>query len=872
MTSVKDPTSRLLRWRLKLDEYDYKVIYKAGKYNVNADALSRNPAPVLPIHSDPPTPDMGEQTPSRPPAPTVDNETDETNTDTSDPSDDDDDNHIRQATLTIVNIRDRLIMRRDNLAVFVTVDQHLLDQGSIDLINENKLQIPNDLECTIPRVVRRAACNIILLPVTLKATQNNVSNELKLSSISISRTNFAAVPWTYTAQAIANLFEGTGTTIFACSHEIRIPAQDRRQELLTESHVSSSREHRGFEETYREIKGKYYWPTLRNDIRMLLNTCASCQLRKLTRRGNRQALTLTDTAGKAFDKVSFDTIGPLPCTDIGNRHILIIQDLLTKYSLAIPLRKTSAAETADAFVNYFICRFGAPKAILTDQSTNFTNALVKAVARRFKIAHFQTTIFLPQGNGPVEQSHLLLTEYLKPYLQKENWDEWLNLAMFVGYGKPARAPAACETLTMTTDRAYDEFLKDLDAKISHAIVGARENLTKAQARARQYRNNQARTPGFKIGDRVVVISTPGRERKHVGPYEVVEVLTSDIIKISVNGKMRAVRTDGLRLFEGATTMGVHIINKTPSVKTPPLKTITKSGNINASGTEPRHSSTGQYVRNIAVFLILLLVTISTMGKHSILQPTFPKRANWNHSEQECLLARALIPKGFYLQCTQCIRNTREERRYNRERLDWLWDEYTPPGWTKPNAFSLWELFNVADEFDGRNEPSWTHGAETTALIKEMALMEIQNRTKGMHPRDQPPSPFQITTPWLSLLSIRRMSNLEPVSEVNNETHREPFCSYCQVSGHEEVCFRRDHFFPPPGKTRGKQPSKKPGRRMQGIDIRRICWPWKTSSKQQPPQLPEQPGSATGGDGTLKGLFSEGPLLPTTREDHRQTTQ
>ena len=30
-------------WRLKLEEYDYKIIYKAGKSNINADALSRNP-------------------------------------------------------------------------------------------------------------------------------------------------------------------------------------------------------------------------------------------------------------------------------------------------------------------------------------------------------------------------------------------------------------------------------------------------------------------------------------------------------------------------------------------------------------------------------------------------------------------------------------------------------------------------------------------------------------------------------------------------------------------------------------------------------------------------------------------------------------
>jgi len=43
MFSVKDPSYRLLRWRLLLEEYDYTIAYKAGKKNVNAHALSRNP-------------------------------------------------------------------------------------------------------------------------------------------------------------------------------------------------------------------------------------------------------------------------------------------------------------------------------------------------------------------------------------------------------------------------------------------------------------------------------------------------------------------------------------------------------------------------------------------------------------------------------------------------------------------------------------------------------------------------------------------------------------------------------------------------------------------------------------------------------------
>src|SRR5699024_8084703 len=39
--SLKEPNSKLVRWRLKLEEYDYEIIYKKGKQNSNADSLSR---------------------------------------------------------------------------------------------------------------------------------------------------------------------------------------------------------------------------------------------------------------------------------------------------------------------------------------------------------------------------------------------------------------------------------------------------------------------------------------------------------------------------------------------------------------------------------------------------------------------------------------------------------------------------------------------------------------------------------------------------------------------------------------------------------------------------------------------------------------
>jgi len=39
--NIKDPNLRLMKWRLKLEEFEYEIVYKSGKTNTNYDALSR---------------------------------------------------------------------------------------------------------------------------------------------------------------------------------------------------------------------------------------------------------------------------------------------------------------------------------------------------------------------------------------------------------------------------------------------------------------------------------------------------------------------------------------------------------------------------------------------------------------------------------------------------------------------------------------------------------------------------------------------------------------------------------------------------------------------------------------------------------------
>lgn len=73
-------------------------------------------------------------------------------------------------------------------------------------------------------------------------------------------------------------------------------------------------------------------------------------------------MTITNTPRKAFDKVSTEIVDYLPITIMRNSYIITMQDLLTKYSLAILLPQAAFNEITDAFIEHFICRFSAPKA------------------------------------------------------------------------------------------------------------------------------------------------------------------------------------------------------------------------------------------------------------------------------------------------------------------------------------------------------------------------------------------------------------------------------------------------------------------------------------------------------------------------------
>jgi len=316
----------------------------------------------------------------------------------------------------------------------------------------------------------------------------DVITELQLNSFSIRKTeNFDEIPWTYVLNQLTKHLQEMPINITVCKDLIQVPTADQRLPLISENHSSAVGGHKGVTKTYNRLRPHFYWNTMKKDIQNFIQKCRQCQLKKLTKMKTKQPMIITDTPGSAFDKVSLDIMGPLPITPRRNMYILTMQDLLTKYSVAVPLQEANSLTIADAFVNNFICIYGAPEIILMDQRTNFLSSLIRNLTKKFNIKHFKTTAYHPQSNGSLERSHYVLTEYLKTQINKdEEWDEHISLAMFsyntsvhestsyspyeLIFGKIPRTPRAYPPLKEETDVTYQQYLTNLFNKIRDTVT------------------------------------------------------------------------------------------------------------------------------------------------------------------------------------------------------------------------------------------------------------------------------------------------------------------------------------------------------------------------------------------------------------------
>ncbi|XP_052767942.1 protein NYNRIN-like [Mya arenaria] len=195
-------------------------------------------------------------------------------------------------------------------------------------------------------------------------------------------------------------------------------------------------------------------------------------------------------------------MGPFPVTSRGNRHILVLTDLFTKYIEVVPVPSQTAEQCAKIVVDHVVNRWGTPLAIHSDQGTAFESRLFKELCELLAVKKTRTSARNPQGNGQVERANRTIVKMVRAFLSEEqdDWDVHLGCIAnayratphqatklspnMLALGREVRLPA---DLQYPTVRDSDEHIRSE----AEYIVSLRQTMQRAHEVARTHLGKEA---------------------------------------------------------------------------------------------------------------------------------------------------------------------------------------------------------------------------------------------------------------------------------------------------------------------------------------------------------------------------------------------
>lgn len=156
----------------------------------------------------------------------------------------------------------------------------------------------------------------------------------------------------------------------------------------------------------RTINQGYYWPTLRKDAQEFVRKCRSCQVYgdvpRLPSIGQTPVVT-----SWPFDMWGIDLMGEFPRAKNGFEYLVVVVDYFSKWIEAKPLVHPTEDNVLQFFHDFVLCRFGVPRAVVSDHGTQFSKKFT-AKCDRLHIKHWKSSIAHPQGNGQVEAANKIV--------------------------------------------------------------------------------------------------------------------------------------------------------------------------------------------------------------------------------------------------------------------------------------------------------------------------------------------------------------------------------------------------------------------------------------------------------------------------------
>ena len=166
--------------------------------------------------------------------------------------------------------------------------------------------------------------------------------------------------------------------------------------MIILAHSYSS--HNGSRRIYNCLKRQYYWPGIRKQIFRHCKKCKECMLQNQGQ--PEKCFGHFDLPDLPIEFICMDLVGPIhPPSSRGNKYVLTVIDMLTGFTIAVPIKNKNAETICDAYRNHVYCTFGGSSRILTDNGSEFKNQEMKQVCEILGVKHIFSPVYTPESNG-----------------------------------------------------------------------------------------------------------------------------------------------------------------------------------------------------------------------------------------------------------------------------------------------------------------------------------------------------------------------------------------------------------------------------------------------------------------------------------------
>ncbi|RDX82368.1 Pro-Pol polyprotein, partial [Mucuna pruriens] len=163
------------------------------------------------------------------------------------------------------------------------------------------------------------------------------------------------------------------------------------------------------------------------DAHHFVSTCERCQKAGMAMNRRHEMPQQPILFYEVFDVWGIDFMGPFPVSN-GYSYILLAIDYVSRWVEAIATRTNDARVVVDFLKSNIFCRFGVPKALISDQGSHFCNRAMASLLQKYGVAHRIATAYHPRQMARQKEIKKTLQKMTNP--SKKDWSRLLEEALW----------------------------------------------------------------------------------------------------------------------------------------------------------------------------------------------------------------------------------------------------------------------------------------------------------------------------------------------------------------------------------------------------------------------------------------------------------